>query len=49
MPLDLNTACAAAKARLQQSLNRSVAQHRMHIARRFAAMVARLVKQGGGA
>jgi hypothetical protein len=32
-PFDLAAACAAALARLQRSLNRSVAQHRMHMER----------------
>lgn len=39
-PFDVAAACAAATERLRQSLNRSVAQHHMHIARRAAALMA---------
>jgi hypothetical protein len=38
---DLDAACAAATERLRRSLNRSVAQHRMHLARRVAEMARR--------
>lgn len=40
-PFNLDTACTAALARLAASLNRSVAQHRWHIARLVAAMRAK--------
>lgn len=32
-PFDLDAACSAALKRLQESLNRSAAQHRMHLMR----------------
>jgi hypothetical protein len=41
---NLEAACAQANERLRQSLNRSVAQHRMHIGRRMV----RLAKQYPG-
>lgn len=34
-PFDLDAACAAALQRLQESLNRSAAQHRMHLWRLY--------------
>lgn len=37
-PFNLDAMCAAATQRLRQTLNRSVAQHRAHIARRAAAL-----------
>jgi hypothetical protein len=43
-PFNLDAACAAANERLRHSLNRSVAQHRMHMGRRMV----RLAKQYPG-
>lgn len=37
-PFDLDATCAAARERLRQSLNRSVAQHRLHMARLAAKL-----------
>jgi hypothetical protein len=42
---NLNAACAHAATRLQTSLNRSVAQHRVQIARRVAAVAAALQRK----
>lgn len=41
-PFDLDAACAAALKRLQESLNRSAAQHLMHLNR-----LARRIQEGG--
>jgi hypothetical protein len=40
-PFDLDAACTAALKRLQESLNRSAAQHRMHLNRLAISIWAR--------
>lgn len=42
-PFNLDVACAAAAERLRRSLNRSVAQHRMHLERLAAQLRQRRV------